>query len=355
MSSNTFCKHLSNGYRFYIDRGMITYHPCCQWTGDRVHFDPATLDQQRTAWNIDTPWAHMECARCGTEEPYKKDNAYRHAGNRQIPILPQNKIAWLDIQADTTCNGGCLICGPWNSSYWQSEITKYQGLVSVPNKVDLPALTNRIFDAIDTSELRLLQFLGGEPFLSDVDIAGINRIANPAQCTLKYTTNGSIFPKSDRIDQWKRFEKVKITLSIDGIGERFDHLRYPLKWAVVENNIHRMQNQLPSNTEFSINHSITPLNILYYDEFLQWVHRNFDIMPKIHCHPAYGVMNPVNGGKILRDLVVAEYGADHQLTSMTHDGAVDMDFLEYIDLWDSRRKTNWRQTFPAVSGIDSEK
>ena len=354
MSSNTFCKHLSNGYRFYIDQGVITYHPCCQWTGDRVIFNELTIDQHRTAWNVNTPWAHSECGRCGQEEPHKKDNSYRHAGNRQIPILPQNKIAWLDIQADQTCNGGCLICGPWNSSYWQSEMAKYQGHIPISNKVDLPALVNRIFDAIDTSELRVLQFLGGEPFLSDADAIGIARIANPEQCTLRYTTNGSIFPKSDRIDQWKRFEKVKITLSIDGIGDRFDYLRYPLKWRVAESNIRRMIAEFPSNTEFTINHSITPLNILYYDEFLQWVNTTFGHVPKIHCHPAYGVMSPVNGGRVLRDLVVAKYGEDHQLASMTYTDPTNLEFLEYIDLWDSRRKTNWQRTFPAVVGIETQ-
>jgi sulfatase maturation enzyme AslB (radical SAM superfamily) len=320
-----------------------------------VLFDEHTLDQQRIVWNINTPWAHSECGVCGQEEPYKKENSYRHAGNRQIPILSQNKVAWLDIQADQTCNGGCLICGPWNSSYWQSEMSKYQGYIPISNKVDLSALVNKIFDAIDTSELRLLQFLGGEPFLSDIDAVGIDRISNPAQCTLKYTTNGSIFPKDDRINQWKRFEKVRITLSIDGIGDRFDYLRYPLKWNVVERNIHRMLTESPSNTEFTINHSITPLNILYYDEFLEWVNKTFAYVPEIHCHPAYGVMNPVNGGEILRDRVITKYGEDYPLASMIHPGAkINPEFFEYINLWDGRRKTNWQKTFPAVADIENQ-
>jgi sulfatase maturation enzyme AslB (radical SAM superfamily) len=216
-------------------------------------------------------------------------------------------------------------------------------------------LINRIFDAIDTSEIRLLQFLGGEPFLSDADVIGIDRIANPEQCTLKYTTNASIFPKSDRIDRWKRFEKVKITLSIDGIADRFNYLRYPLTWDVVENNIRRMLAEFPSNVEFNINHSITPLNILYYDEFLEWLDETFGGVPRIHCHPAYGVMNPAAGGERLRDLVVAKYGEDHQLASMIYPEAeVNAEFLEYINLWDSRRKTNWQKTFPAVNCLETQ-
>ena len=355
MSSNSFCKHLSNGYRFYINQGVITYHPCCQWTGDAIKFDQVTLDQQRTKWNINTPWTHAECGRCGQEETYKKDNSYRHAGNKVIPVLSQNKVGWLDIQADATCNGGCLICGPWNSSYWQSEMSKYYGHIPISNKVDLPALVNSIFDAVDTSELGFLQFLGGEPFLSDVDAVGIARIANPAQCILKYTTNGSVFPKPDRIDKWKSFKKILITLSIDGIGDKFDYLRYPLKWRVVESTIHRMIAEFPPNTEFTINHSITPLNILYYDEFLQWVNNTFDHVPRIHCHPAYGTMSPAYGGGKLRKLVADKYGQDHQLSSMIDPGSeVNAEFLKYINLWDPRRKTNWQQTFPDVVDVLSK-
>ena len=104
--------------------------------------------------------------------------------------------------------------------------------------------------------------------------------------------------------------------------------------------------EFPSNTEFNINHSITPLNILYYDEFLEWVNNTFASVPKIHCHAAYGVMNPAHGGERLRDLVVAKYGEDHNLASMIYPEAeVNAEFLEYINLWDSRRKTDWQRTF----------
>lgn len=355
MTSNTFCKHLSNGYRFYIDQGTITYHPCCQWQGDKISFHEHTISQQRTEWNVNEPWAHAACGRCGKEEVYKQERSYRHVGNRRIPVLPQNKVGWLDIQADITCNGGCLICGPQLSSYWQSELAKYQEYIPIANKIDLPALVNRIFDALDTSELRLLQFLGGEPFLSDLDSIGINRLVNPEQCILKYTTNGSVFPKITKIDRWKKFQQVFITLSIDGIGERFDHLRYPLKWHTVQHNINRMIKEFPSNVSFTINHSITPLNILYYDEFLQWVNRTFDNIPSIHCHPAYGIMSPTHGGQELRKLVVDRYGQDHQLSSMIHpEAACNPQFLAYINNWDSRRKTNWKRTFPDVVDVLSK-
>jgi hypothetical protein len=355
MESNTFCKHLSNGYRFYIDHGVITYHPCCQWIGDKISFHEDTILQQRTEWNVNEPWAHAGCGQCGSEEPYNQDRSYRNIGNRRIPILPQNKVGWLDIQADVTCNGGCLICGPHLSSYWQSELSKYQEYIPIANKIDLPALVNRIFDALDTSELRLLQFVGGEPFLSDLDSIGINRIVNPEQCTLKYVTNGSVFPKNTKIDRWKKFEQLIITLSIDGVGDRFDYLRYPLKWNTVERNINRMIKEFPSNVLFTINHTITPLNILYYDEFLQWVNNTFDSIPRIHCHPAYGIMSPAHGGEELRKLVVNKYGQDHQLSSMINSSSViNAKFLDYINHWDPRRNTNWQQTFPDVVDVLSK-
>ena len=129
-------------------------------------------------------------------------------------------------------------------------------------------------------------------------------------------------------------------------------MRYPLKWDVVESNIRRMLAEFPSNTEFTINHSITPLNIMYYDEFLQWVNTTFDHVPKIHCHAAYGVMSPAHGGEQVKDLVTAKYGEDHNLTSMTQGGPSNPEFIEYINLWDSRRKTNWRKIFPAATCLE---
>jgi len=351
MTSNTFCRHLSNGYRIYINDQGITYHPCCQWTGSQFPF--TDLVSQRKLINVNTPWAHKECERCKIEESYKTEG-YRLIGNRVIPDnLGDNKVGWLDIQADITCNGGCLICGPWLSSNWQNELSRHGEYNITPSKKNLKESVDEIFNKLDVSELRLLQFLGGEPFLSKTDEYAFLYVTNPELCKLKYTTNGSIYPQSTRMQHWNKFKEVLINFSIDGTEEQFEYLRYPLNWSTVENNVKRIIAETPDHVKFHINHTVTPLNIYYYDRFANWVEKTFPPgrFTGIHTHTAYGTMSVSNASQSLRDRINSKYGDNHMLSQMLKltTAQDNTAFWNYVNLWDQRRNTQWRQIFPEIT------
>lgn len=352
MSSNEFCKHLSNGFRIFVNNNKITWAPCCYWTGNPMPFQNHRND--RKIINISTPWAHQECGKCKDEEQFKR--GYRKAGLDIIPKgLPDTKAAWLDIQADITCNGGCLICGPWSSSFWQGELSKYNEFQIKKSNNNFVPVVKEIFSSIDTSELRLIQFLGGEPFLSDIDTLALPLVANPSKCTIKYTTNGSIYPKEPRLEQWEQFESVMLNFSIDGIGNQFEYLRYPLKWDVVNKNIKRLIQDTSEKIKFHINHTITPFNILYYQEFLNWVEETF---PKhrfigIHAHPAYGVMSISHCSQPLRNAIKEKYGINSNLNIMLNQNPKQdsTEFWKYVLTWDHRRSLDWKVVFPNLIGI----
>lgn len=350
MTSNTFCRHLSNGYRIFIRDNKISYLPCCYWTGPELEF--TNLANKRAQLNTSIPWTHAECQKCKNEEVYKKDQGYRQVGNSIIPIMPSSKVGWLDIQADITCNGGCLICGPWSSSYWQQQLVKYGEYNAKKNNQEFEKSIHEIFTALDTSELRQLQFLGGEPMLSDNDQHALKYIKHPEICMLKYTTNGSIYPGPARMAQWDKFKSVLLNFSIDGIGERFNYLRYPLKWNTVENNIKRLVNETSDKITFHINHTVTPFNIFYYNEFLAWVNDTFpqDRFTGIHTHTAYGIMSVGYSTRELHTAIKNIYGDNHLLAGML-DSTAKMDtpeFLTWINKWDQRRNTDWKVTFPDI-------
>lgn len=350
MSSNTFCRHLSNGYRIVIDNNRITWRPCCYWTGQAMPF--INLAEFRKQINDPTPWARAECQQCRSEEQYK-ETGYRIAGLQVIPSdLPDTKVAWLDIQADITCNGGCLTCGPWSSSYWQSELAKYNEYQVKKTNLNLTLHINNIFTRLDTSELRLIQFLGGEPFLSDADTIALPKIAHPEICEIKYTTNGSVYPQSTRMKQWEKFKSVVVNFSIDGIGPRFEYQRYPLKWDKVESNIRRLINETDSKIKFHINHTVTPFNVYYYQEFLDWADTIFpaDRFMGIHTHTAYGVLSVKNCSDKLRKLVLDKYGADHITYKMLQDNPIadDTEFWQHIATWDKRRNQDWKEIHPDI-------
>ena len=115
---------------------------------------------------------------------------------------------------------------------------------------------DQILSFIDIQQTKKILFLGGEPFLSDVDTRILPLIKNPSVVSLQYTTNGSIYPSQTHINLWSKFQTVLINFSLDGIGDRFDYIRYPLKWNQVEKNMIRMIEQLPGNVRFKSNHTV---------------------------------------------------------------------------------------------------
>jgi sulfatase maturation enzyme AslB (radical SAM superfamily) len=150
---------------------------------------------------------------------------------------------------------------------------------------------------------------------------------------------------------WHRFQEVVINFSIDGIGSRFEYLRYPLQWSKVEANIGRLVNETGLNLKFHINHTVTPLNIWYYDEFVEWTKRTFPShrLSGIHTHTAYGVMNVAATTLKVRKMIQHKYGSNHVLYKMLQSNPESTNnFWQWIDLWDQRRNTDWQQVFPDI-------
>lgn len=78
-----------------------------------------------------------------------------------------------------------------------------------------------------------LQVIGGEPLVARQLAPVIQHIVNhglPGRVTLNLTTNGTIFDQS-LFNTLAGFRKISFSVSIDGIGEYFEYIRYPGKWA----------------------------------------------------------------------------------------------------------------------------
>jgi organic radical activating enzyme len=254
--------------------------------------------------------------------------------------------SYVEIQTDNTCNGGCIICGPWHSSYWQSELKQFS-IKPVEDPID------KILSHIDIQKTRKILFLGGEPFLSNTDLRILPLIKNPELVKLQYTTNGSIYPSQTHIDLWSRFQDVLINFSLDGIHERFNYIRHPLKWQQVEKNIFRMLDELPSNVRFTSNHTINILNLYYHDEFEDWYTKLMSSTRfiKFAFNPCSGILSPTQVPNKLFNLLVDKYGNDSKVVrTVTNNNHNDQsEPLTYLSELDTRRGLDWRQVFPEIS------
>lgn len=86
-----------------------------------------------------------------------------------------------------------------------------------------------------------LQIIGGEPLVARQLAPVIHHLASkgvPERVTLNLTTNGTIFDPS-LFNIMAGFREFSISVSIDGIGEPFEYIRYPGKWADILKHLDR--------------------------------------------------------------------------------------------------------------------
>jgi hypothetical protein len=140
---------------------------------------------------------------------------------------------------------------------------------------------------------------------------------------------------------------------LDGIGDRFDYIRYPLKWSQVEKNVIRMLNELPGNVQFKLNHTINILNLYYYDEFKDWYDRVMLPERPINFlfNPCSGPLSPMQVPDKLFNRLLDKYGEDSQVirTIINNNSNDQTHLLTYLSELDTRRRLDWRQVFPEIS------
>lgn len=349
---------LSNGYKFDFTN-ELTLKPCCLYLGPGLdipldHIDHAAIQTWREDLNEKNSHWDPGCSGCRFLTDQKLRKTYRDFSFEFVPDDAETGDAsYLELQLDKICNGGCITCGPYHSSFWQQELKQY-----TPNIRKNPQdVISKILEIIDIQKTRRILFLGGEPLLTNSDQRVLDAIQDPSVVDLQYTTNGSMWPQQRRIDSWSRFRSVMINFSIDGIGNRFDYVRYPLRWDQVSSNVVRMIREMPSNVRFKFNHTITSLTLYYYDEFQHWSSQLFSRGPDgqqiqvLHTfNPADGLLTPRWVPAKLYEMLQDKYPQDHNVIKVVQESDVAAtDVRRYLDGIDQRRGLSWSTVFPEVA------
>ena len=213
--------------------------------------------------------------------------------NANIPELVKNteedgtvpyKLEYLDLRLGHTCNLKCIMCSPHDSSMWVPEHKKVFPIFQssqIKNQMfweqkefnnywyEHPSFWNDIYDQIPN--LKQIYFAGGEPLLikeHKIFLEEIIRRGYADKILLRYNSNGILIDENI-IDIWKHFRKVKFAVSLDGIGDRVNYIRYPMDFNIVEKNLHRLENT-PDNITTTIELAAQILNIKHIPELLKW-------------------------------------------------------------------------------------
>ena len=214
------------------------------------------------------------CQKCYDEEEGQKRMSHRQLWNSRIGEEGKGeapKIRFLEVAGNNLCNLKCIICSPFFSSAWYGHHAKisdepipHKKILSVPVEGILPNLKNVV----------QLKFTGGEPFLIKDNVKILYEIADSgraSEVSLDYSINLTVMPTAEILNLWKNFKLVDLSLSLDGLGDVLEYVRYPSKWNVVKENLHSLLAlSKVSNIRCGLRTTVTPYNVLHMQELLEW-------------------------------------------------------------------------------------
>ena len=295
----------------------------------------------------------------------------------------------LDIRFSNLCNSKCIMCEPLYSTLWYEDyeavfgknyfeagvkkynIIKKTGGSRTTYTDDMPNWNNHPkwwaqFDKM-APHLRHVYVTGGEPFLQpvhDVFLQKLVELGYAKDIVMEYDTNLTV------INPWilemlKEFKDVIIRVSLDGVKDQYNYIRYPANFDRVLSNIDLLE-------QYGMREKIVNISccIGIYSIFSPIEHHNFfkplgytQFVNRLLRSPAViDIANLPRGIKqrvidIYEESGISGFDSKHvvgylknTMDKYTDDECRPMmaNFLNYMKSLDRQRGTDWTKTFPDV-------
>jgi sulfatase maturation enzyme AslB (radical SAM superfamily) len=200
-----------------------------------------------------------ECIRCREIEDQEQDSIRTHAIRFHQQQTQQDYLIVGGV-LDNICNSGCLTCNEHCSTKIGSLISKTYTIIDNTNR----------FWKLPVNRIVKLDINGGEPSASKNYLAVLQNIPLNVK-EVRINTNCSIV--IDEIEHLiARGVRVVVTVSLDGIEETHDLVRWPIKWDKFYTNL-MMYKNMPG-IELNTWTTVSALNIHNFVDIKQFVANN---------------------------------------------------------------------------------
>jgi hypothetical protein len=337
--------------------------PCCQ---AETRLEPADtfdfvsspyLNQIREKFNQgEQP---KECNQCWEVEKYGHKSRRLSAIEFFKNTIPDNNVQLQSIDHNATwaCNLACVMCGPYNSSFWATQQNLDKQSLKLLGR--LFQKSNNILNRLNFEQVKKIHFNGGEPMLNNDQFELLTKLEEQnilQDVIISYNTNGTIMPNEKIINLWSKTRLVKLFFSIDAVGPAFEYIRWPAKWSDVSKNILNMKAVLPSNVLFGINVTIGSYNILeiadVYDWFEQNIQHNREGDQSDFCWQlTQNFKSDINYLPLdikstaieqLKSIAALRGIVNNLQSTINYD--VNLDWMDMLEAVDGIRNTNWKNS-----------
>ena len=311
MNPETFCVIPWTHARINTDGTLI---PCCKisptfpkqnintvedfdqdwWNGQPMQQLRQDLAQGVKTKHCDVCWSDETAGKSSLRQEYNK-RLGKHTDLRAIStsttyVNDQMPIG-LDLNLGNICNFKCIMCGPSHSSRIQTErnqhnskFTELTFLQPVP-EFDFGWPDQERFQTLFQSvmpKIKILELKGGEPLLIKDVIATIKSIEDKKNAVISLTTNGSVKVDDDFIDQLKQFQRIWLCVSVDGIEEHGEYVRYGSQWATTHNTISKLSKL--NNCNFRLSTVLQFYSSLTFPRIADYALENKLDVELLFCH-----------------------------------------------------------------------
>jgi MoaA/NifB/PqqE/SkfB family radical SAM enzyme len=309
-----------------------------------------------------TDYSSGDCNMCQLRENAGFKQSLRHSSFTKITEHDGDNLINLEVQMDNACNAACVMCSDNFSSQWKTLNRKEDSSYRFGDTSVITAhCMDNIIRKLDLSHLRELKFLGGEPFYTSTQLELLKIVPNPENVNLRYTTNGSILPDTETLEMWKKFKSIDLCFSIDGIGDRFEYVRWPLKWHQIDRNLRKLNDckNYFNITVIRTGATLNPFLIFYLDELENYLADVYGVSIIELYEQRLLNIDFANFSKTdlacsptaLRSVVIDKYGSDHKVSKMMK--AMDFQSHDFMISWLEKQEKlrncmHWRDVFPEI-------
>jgi len=372
MKNDKFCALPFGGMQIWTDGSL---KPCCMYKQDKHQGKIYNIDDFDTWWNqglipirnqIIANNPPDSCALCF--KPEFINSGVRVSGNAWMTnninnLTPLEYPEMIDITFGNLCNLKCIMCSGYSSSRLETEYKlhkeKYNSIgISQEN---MPKL-NRWWEDEKTlekvkqivSQARYVNFSGGEPLLTNQIVDILQSI--PRTCFVEINTNLTKLT-DNQIQAFDRFNKVRISISLDGIGAHHEYVRFESNWHEIESNFLRLLSKKLPRVEIAFSYILQHTSIYSFPKFWEYF-KNYsnsirisEVIPNTHKDN----MMTINS---VPEEDVNKFMLWHKNNPTTHDDIIKIwldsykfdpiafdHYKEYIATIDQLRGCDFRATF----------
>lgn len=197
------------------------------------------------------------------------------------------KFDFVELRLGNLCNLACRTCNPYSSSKWVSDHAKLKKTLpfkiidfSQSNTYKWPeqeSFWNELIKYCD--QVKVFYINGGEPTLIKQHFEFLRKLISLGRTdvTLWYNINMTNLT-NEIISLWKHFKHVRISCSIDDLGERNHYIRWPAEWEGTISNFLWLREH--PEIYVDITQTVSFMNYPYLDQFYELFTKKYNV----HIH-----------------------------------------------------------------------